>query len=173
MPHLISGLNKRALLQAELEFHERKIALCQIMLAHFDATLALYEETKNAKGLRRRYLSNRRSDLFEYGLVSRLVVDVVRGANGPLSTFEILARVTNGLESPPSSEGSRILYGRLRSAIANKVRRGIFRAQRSRGRFMTFEFIGYPIPYPIIPDYKTHGRGEQRPTRPLSELKLV
>ena len=123
--------------------------------------------------LLRRYLSNRRSDLFEYGLVSRLVVDVVRGANGPLSTFEILARVTNGLESPPSSEGSRILYGRLRSAIANKVRQGIFRAQRSRGRFMTFEFIGYPIPYPIIPDYKTHGRGEQRPRRPLSELKLV
>jgi hypothetical protein len=39
---VVSGLlNNRALLQAEFEFHERRIAKCRIVLEHFNAALAL------------------------------------------------------------------------------------------------------------------------------------
>jgi hypothetical protein len=141
-PLLISGLmNKRALLQAELEFHERKIALCQIMLAHFDATLALYEETKSAKVLRRRYLSNRKPRLFEHGLISNLVVGALRDAPGPLSTSEIFERVVGGFETSPAPEASGLLYRNVRSAIANKVRQGIFRGHKGHGRIVTYELV--------------------------------
>jgi hypothetical protein len=141
-PLIISGLmNKRALLQAELEFHERKIALCKITLAHFDATLALYEETKSAKVLRRRYLSNRKSRLFEHGLVSNLVVGALRNAEGSLPTSEIFEKVISGLESSPTPEASRLLYRNVRSAIANKIKQGIFRAHRARSRIVTYELI--------------------------------
>jgi hypothetical protein len=141
-PLIISGLmNKRALLQAELEFHERKIALCEIMLAHFDATLALYEETKDAKVLRRRYLSNRKSRLFEHGLISNLVMGALRGAPKPLSTSEIFEGVIGGFETSPTPGASSLLYRNVRSAIANKVRQGIFRAHRGHGRIVTYEMI--------------------------------
>jgi hypothetical protein len=141
-PHLISGLmNKRALLQAELEFHERKIARCEIMLAHFDATLALYEESKDAKVLRRRYLSNRKPRLFEHGLISNLVMGTLRDALKPLSTSEIFEKVIGGFEATPGPEASSHLYRNVRSTIGNKARQGIFRAHRGHGRIVTYEMI--------------------------------
>ena len=134
-------MNKRALLQAELKYHERKIALCKIMLAHFDATLALYEETKDAKVVQRRYLSNRKSQLFEYGLVSNLVVSALRNAGGPLTKREIFERVTNALGSNLPPGVSRLLYRNMSSAIANKIKQGIFCARKGNGRILIYEMI--------------------------------
>jgi hypothetical protein len=85
IPMVVSGLmNRRALLQAELEYHERKVAFCKIAIGHFTATLDLYEETKDAKVIRRRYTSNNCAKIFAHGLVTNTVMDVLRNAEGPL-----------------------------------------------------------------------------------------
>jgi hypothetical protein len=134
-------MNKRALLQAELEFHERKIARCKVALAHFDATLACYEETKDAKIVRRRYLSNRASRIFEHGQVSNEVADTLREAPKPQAMHDIFAGVAGALGITLPANNSRVLYRNVRSAVANKVAQGVFFKQRGDDGVVVYGLI--------------------------------
>jgi hypothetical protein len=122
IPLVVSGLlKKRALLQAELEYHERHIAKCRVALEHFDATLALYEESRNAKAVTRRYLVNSKSNLFAYGYVSNTVVEVLRKSNKPLTASEVTQRFLDGLECDVTPEQKKYLRRTIGWTLANKV----------------------------------------------------
>lgn len=121
-------------MQAELEFHERKIAKCRIAIEHFDATLVLYEESRNAKVVTRRYLLNGKSGLFAHGYVSGMVAEILRKANRPLNTGEVAEDFFSGLEAEIAPEQRKLLYRNIRSALANKARNGRIFVHHKEGR---------------------------------------
>jgi hypothetical protein len=138
--HVIHGLlNKRAILQAELEYHERRIGFCKIAIAHFDATLALYEETKGATRVSRRYFRNIRSTSFEYGLISKLALITLQESDRPLSTREILDNVRAALSTTLSSENERILSRTVRSMLSNKCQQGVLQGSILAGRLRIYK----------------------------------
>jgi hypothetical protein len=137
--HVIHGLiNKRALLQAELEYHERRIGFCKIAIAHFDATLALYDQTQDVTKVSRRYFRNIRSTSFEYGLISKLALITIEESDRPLTTREILDNVRTVLDRDLSSEDERVLSRTVRSMLSNKLGQGVLRSKILSGRLRIY-----------------------------------
>jgi hypothetical protein len=147
IPMVVSGLmNRRALLQAELEYHERKVAFCKIAIGHFTATLDLYEETKDAKVIRRRYTSNNCARIFAHGLVTNTVMDVLRNADGPLTTGETIDRMMLLLGSGLSPKDELVFRRNIRTTLARKRRQGILKSNLIGGRNRNYAIADRHVP---------------------------
>ena len=95
VPRVIYGLaKKRAQLAAEMAHPSGRIEYCRAGIITIDAALALWDEGKDAPVLVRRHIP-------KPALVPRLVlriVDAMREAGEPMTTRQIVASVSSGLE---------------------------------------------------------------------------
>jgi hypothetical protein len=86
--HAVSGLlKKRAKFQAAYEYHNRHAAECQAALAALDATLVLNDAARNAPAILTQHYANPK--LFRHGYIARLVVDVMREVQQPMTVGQI------------------------------------------------------------------------------------
>ncbi len=121
---------RRAIIDGELRECKRRVRYLQEALGHLDATLALFDPDGNPNAIRpkRPY---RRVNHFGAGHLSRLLLDVIRKAERPPTTQEVIAAVVVQLEYGP--DAARGMGGRIRSSLAylSKVR-GLIRRDGMR-----------------------------------------
>lgn len=90
---VISGLvSKRSELAGLIEQHVREIDRLDALLRHVDATLKLFDPELDLRSLPpKRFREENR--IFRQGESSRLILDVLREADGPLNTVVIAQRI--------------------------------------------------------------------------------
>lgn len=90
---VISGLvSKRSELAGLIEQHVQEIDRLDALLRHVDATLKLFDPELDLRSLPpKRFREENR--IFRQGESSRLALDVLREADGPLNTVEIAQRI--------------------------------------------------------------------------------
>lgn len=90
---VISGLvSKRSELAGVIEQHVQEIDRLDALLRHVDATLKLFDPELDLRSLPpKRFREENR--IFRQGESSRLILDVLREAEGPLNTVEIAQRI--------------------------------------------------------------------------------
>ncbi len=88
-PHVVSALRaKRAEISGYLKELEKQIRAWRASLAHIDASIKIFAPGPDPETIppRRTY---RRSGYFQKGEFSRLCLDELRKANGPVSTADL------------------------------------------------------------------------------------
>lgn len=106
---------RRAIIDGELRECRRRVRYLQEALGHLDATLTLFDPDGNPKAIRpkRPY---RRVNHFGAGHLSRLLLDVIRKAERPLTTQEIAGTIVAQRGYGP--EAARDMGVRIRSSLA-------------------------------------------------------
>lgn len=100
--HVVSGLvSKRSELAGLIEHHMQEIHRMDADLHHLDATIKLFNPDYDLRTVRikQHYKKNR---FFKSGESTRLVLDVLREADGAMTTEEVALTMLNkkGLDSP-------------------------------------------------------------------------
>jgi hypothetical protein len=111
---------KRASLAGEIDDFKRKIAHRETALAHVDAVLRLLAPDANPATIPSR--RPRRVKLFRQGQLGRMILGILRKAEGPLSTDAIVARIISENRLP--SEARKALGARVRSNLAYQAKIG-------------------------------------------------
>jgi len=101
---VISGLvTKRAELDGLMDHHLQEIQRISGDLKHIDATIKLFDPSYDLRSIRKRK-HRKRNVYFKQGECARLVLDVLRAANTPLSTdsvaFEMMQRKKMDSDDP-------------------------------------------------------------------------
>ena len=119
--YALSALTKRrAILAAEIIQLERQVRARKDSLAHVDATLKLLDPSYDADTIRPRRIVQR-IRLFRQGELGRLIVGVMRDADGPISTHSIVAAI---LKAGGHGSGARsAVMPRVRGNLAYLHRR--------------------------------------------------
>ena len=124
IPPVIHGLAaKRSKIAAEIEWLQARLERCQRDLATVEAALALWEEGKYVRSVRRSYREH--PGPFKWRELPRLIVEILRSSDRPLTTGEIQARicVTKGLDMTDPND-RRSLSRRVNGAINDQRRQG-------------------------------------------------
>jgi hypothetical protein len=98
--HVVSALRrKRAEISGHIHDLEKRIARQRANLANLDATIKLFSPGTNPDSIppKRAY---RRTRYFAHNELSRLTLDALRIASGPLTSAEIAATVMQAKEMP-------------------------------------------------------------------------
>src|SRR5438477_11781306 len=91
-PHVISALReKRALVSGLIEKVERKLEQHRADLTHIDGVLRLFQPDRDPAEIKPKRTYARRTRYFARNELSRLVMDVLRGADGQLQTTDAIA----------------------------------------------------------------------------------
>jgi hypothetical protein len=128
VPIFITSLaRKKAELEAEAEYHEKRAAKAREAIAQIQGTLDLFEEGKWVRSERRSYREN--TGPFKWRELPRLVLDIVRDAGRPISTREITEAVIDRSGIVLEADKDRIaLRKRVTAAINDKRRQGVIRS---------------------------------------------
>jgi hypothetical protein len=120
---LLALMAKRAEIQGYIQDMEKKARRWRARLAHVDATLTIFSPETDPEAIqpKRHY---RRSQYFRGGEFSRLCLDVLRDASGPLSTADIIAGVLRAKGLPDDPDLVAGLTERLWQAFAKGRRSG-------------------------------------------------
>jgi hypothetical protein len=105
---------RRSVIDGELRECRRRVRYLQEALGHLDATLSLFDPDGNPKAIRPK--RPRRVNHFGAGHLSRLLLDVIRKAERPLSSQEIVGTIVAQLGYGP--EAARDMGIRIRSSLA-------------------------------------------------------
>jgi hypothetical protein len=132
-PHVISALReKRALVAGLIEKLERKLEQHRADLTHIDGVLRLFQPEHDPASIKPKRTYARRTRYFARNELSRLVMDVLRRADGaPLTTDAIAGRVIE-------AKGFDATDAPLRKAVGEQAL-AVLRSFRKRG---TVEQIG-------------------------------
>jgi len=138
VPIFITSLaRKLAELEAERDYHQKRVDRAVDAIAKITATLDLFEEGKWT-----RYQKARHDDLgpFKPRELPRLIVQVLREAGKPLMAREIMEAVmtTSGLVADDEKQRKRIRK-RVTEAISDKHRLGIIRSAGKVGMLTLWE----------------------------------
>lgn len=101
--HVVTGLiAKRAEMAGLMAHHQQEIDKLASSLSHLDATLKLFAPEMDMRSLRPKK-RRERSVIFRSGEAPRCILDILRKAQGPLTSREIVERVlvTRQLEATP------------------------------------------------------------------------
>jgi hypothetical protein len=113
-PHVISALReKRALVAGLIEKLERKLEQHRADLTHIDGVLRLLQPDRDPAEIKPRRTYARRTRYFARNELSRLVMDVLRAADGALMTTDAIAgKVIDGKGFDAADAALRGLYPR-------------------------------------------------------------
>ncbi len=124
---VLALMAKRAEIQGYIQDLETKARRWRARLAHVDATLTIFSPETDPEAIqpKRRY---RRSQYFRGGEFARLCLDVLREANAPISTAEVIAGVlrAKGLQDDPAlvsdltERGLAILREKQKTGVLTK-----------------------------------------------------
>lgn len=119
--YALSALRKRrATLASEIIELQRQVRARQASLGHVDATLKLLDPGYDAGTVKPRRIP-KRVRLFRQGELGRLILGVLRDADGELSTGEIVSAI---IKAGGHGEGARKAMGqRARANLAYLLRR--------------------------------------------------
>ncbi len=139
--HVLAGLLKR---RAEMdgEAIRLRVRLQEIELAlpRLDAAIQVFAPAMDPTGLRP--IRYRAANSVGFGHWSRAALDVLRMAEGPLSTREIVARVMDRLgvdgENGPVR---RMVTKRVGHALQHQRTRGLLRSGKEAGQVVVWEVI--------------------------------
>ena len=131
-PHVISALReKRALVSGLIEKLERKLEQHRADLTHIDGVLRLFQPEHDPTSIKPKRTYARRTRYFARNELSRLVMDILRGADDLITTEAIAGRI---IEAKGFNDGDAA----LRKAIGEQCL-ALLRLFRKRG---TVEQIG-------------------------------
>ena len=126
-PHVIGALrNKRAELAGVVSQLERQLSRQQADLTHLDATLRLFDPTIRLTEIRprRQYVRN---TWFRHGECLRLIYDVLREAEQPVTTRDLTERIMQIKAIPAAEARIRDLVQRTLLASLNRAKDTITR----------------------------------------------
>ena len=107
--------NKRASLASEIVQLERQLRHCRESLVHVDATLRLLDPSVSPESIPNKR-PPKRIKLFRQGELGRLILDVLRQASEPVSTYDV---VTAMLRAGGHGESARrAMAPRVRGNLA-------------------------------------------------------
>ncbi|WP_051335341.1 hypothetical protein [Methylocapsa acidiphila] len=125
-PHVISALRlKRAEISGYIHDLEKRLARQRASLANIDATIRLFSPGTNPEAIppKRVY---RRTLYFARNELSRLTMDTLRLARGPLSTADIASAVIRAKEMPCDDLGlGEIVLDRTLAVLRGLLKRGM------------------------------------------------
>jgi hypothetical protein len=121
---VLALIAKRAEIQGYIQDLETKARRWRARLAHVDATLTIFSPDTDPEAIQPKR-SYRRSQYFRGGEFSRLCLDVLREAKGPLSTAEIIAGTlkAKGLPDDPTLVAN--LTEKALAALRDKQQAGL------------------------------------------------
>jgi hypothetical protein len=132
--HVVSALRtKRAEIAGHVHDLEKKIATWRARLANIDEAIKIFSPETDPEAIppKRTY---RRSRYFARGELARLCLDILRVANGPLTTAEIVARIIKAKGLPDGLDASltekTLAYLRTRLKTASIVKTGVTQGAR-------------------------------------------
>lgn len=131
--HVLSGLiAKRAELAGRIEFMQREMRDLVNSIGHVDAAIRLFDPNADVDDIKPKFPP--RFHAFK-GEVSRLVLDGLRKANGPLPVHELTLIVAAGRGlSPDEKPFMRVLSRRVGACLRNLRKKGLVRLQREMGQ---------------------------------------
>ena len=120
-PHVISALReKRALVSGLIEKLERKLEQHRADLTHIDGVLRLFQPEHDPASIKPKRTYARRTRYFARNELSRLVMDLLRAAEGALQTTEEIAGgVINAKGFDPADAALR---GSIRDQVLTLLR---------------------------------------------------
>jgi hypothetical protein len=125
-PHIISALReKRATVAGLIEKIERKLAQQRANLTHIDGVLRLFQPDRNPEEIKPKQTYARRTRYFARNELPRLLFDVLRDAEAPVSTDDLAARISG-------TKGFDTTDGVLRDAVRTQAVL-VLRSMRKRG----------------------------------------
>lgn len=107
--------NKRASLASEIVQLERQLRHCRESLVHVDATLRLLDPNANPDAIPNKR-SPKRIKLFRQGELGRLILDVLRQASEPVSTYDVATAMLRA--GGHGEEARRTVAPRVRGNLA-------------------------------------------------------
>jgi hypothetical protein len=126
-PHVISALReKRAIVAGLIEKLERKLEQHRADLTHIDGVLRLFQPDRDPGEIKPKRTYARRTRYFARNELSRLVMDVLRGADGELMATDQIA------EQVIEAKGFDANDATLRKAISEQCL-ALLRLFRKRG----------------------------------------
>ena len=133
-PHVITALvGKYRRLSGELAACEKRAAGLRDDLSHLEASIRLFACSYNISGitLKRTY---RRNGLFKSGELRRLAMDILRTAQGPLTSRE-LVMLTMGRKgiAEPGEQAIRQLRGTLNGCLTRREKAGLVVSEMVQG----------------------------------------
>ena len=114
--------NRRALLAAEIVQLERQLRSRKESLGHVDATLRLLDPAVDIDAIPNKR-TVKRIRLFQQGELGRLILGVLRDANGPVSTVQIVRAILAAGGHGQSAKSA--VAPRVRGNLAYQERRGL------------------------------------------------
>jgi hypothetical protein len=120
-PHVINALRiKRAEISGYIHDLEKRIARQRVALANLDATIRLFSPSTNPDAIppKRPY---RRTRYFAHNELSRLVMDALRLATGPLSAGDIASAVLRAKGAAMDDEAFKVLVAERILGILRKL----------------------------------------------------
>lgn len=102
--HVISALTeKRSELAGQAEFHQKEISRIVEEIKVLDATIKLFEPGYRINSIKpKRY--QRKNEFFKHGETQKLLLDIVRQADNPISTVAIAEEAMRRKELPLDKE---------------------------------------------------------------------
>jgi hypothetical protein len=124
-PHVVSALClKRAEISGHIHDLEKRIARQRVNLANLDATIRLFSPDTNPDAIpaKRPY---RRTRYFAHNELSRLVMDALRLATGPLAAVDIATAVMRAKGAAADDEAFKeIITDRVLAVLRGLAKRG-------------------------------------------------
>jgi hypothetical protein len=132
--HVVSALRtKRAEIAGHVHDLEKKVATWRARLANIDEAIKIFSPDTDPEAIppKRTY---RRSRYFARGELARLCLDILRTANGPLTTAEIVASVIKAKGLPNGLDASLtekvLTYLRTKRATDSVIKSGTTQGTR-------------------------------------------
>jgi hypothetical protein len=128
IPPVIHGLAaKRDRLIAEMEYHQARADKARKDIATVEAALALWEEGKFVRSVRRSYREN--PGPFKWRELPRIVLDMLQASPQPLTTSALQAHIAEmkGLTLDTPAE-RKAFSRRVTGALNDKRRQGVIRS---------------------------------------------
>jgi hypothetical protein len=125
-PHIISALReKRATVAGLIEKLVRKLSQQRANLTHIDGVLRLFQPDRDPEDIKPKQTYARRTRYFARNELPRLILDVLREADAPLSTDDLAVRI---IEAKGFDGADAVLHEAIRTQALL-----VLRSMRKRG----------------------------------------
>jgi hypothetical protein len=140
-PPILAAICQRAdTLRTALCEHQTRAEACREAIRHLDFVIAHCDPQIEYRKVSRRFTTHVRH--LKPGMITRLVMTVLRRAERPISAREILIAVSQELGTKSTRIGLRRLDNAIRSSLKCKEREGFVISEKAAGGPQRFWIVG-------------------------------
>ncbi len=137
-PHVVTALiAKRAELAGKIEQAQRDLRKLVIDLDAIDSALRIFDPEIDATGIKPKPVAVAHHAF--RGEITRLVLDTLRAANGPVTSRDLALKVMAGRGLPTGDKAlERLMIKRVGACMRTLRRKGLVKEEMIAGRFMSW-----------------------------------